>query len=1140
MSPELGLPALLAALREAGLGVGVAELARLQAVFSRQPALDSGETVGEAPGARLGRLLAALLVKSGEDRQVFERVFAAWLERSEADVRAREAPPERPPRPAPASVERPRSHKPWWGAAATCLLLAIGVATDRDVRWSPPTDQRKVVPSKPAPPPLQGLTSADVRQRTFTPWAPALTVTPGPGTWSGWPALGLGLLSLAAAGELWRRLRGKSWVPARTPLPPLPGPPRVFLSPPSLRGAQLLSPREQETLVWGIGRYVSEEATRRLDLPATVKATARAGGLPELCFERARYPREVWIWTDETADDPALGRLAGEIEALLRLYGLPVERARFRGLPERLVAADGQVFAPNELDERRNVALVAVLTDGRLLCYQWAATDRRVRVEALLRGLSSWPRLAFVDFSDGAGELPRILARHGIPLLAPEELARFLGGAATSTGIGGTARDGALSGHPGHLGDTAWAAVCALGPSPVAEETAFDLRERLGLATSPWALRALREEAPGPPGRLQWPPSARARLLNWLRSAEGDSPDKTAPSLLFRALAAWDSLYQREMEVRSAVSGAAPWEGTPAAERLAMERALLKLWRRPEEAARELYRLYRGRLTESIGEHLSGLLPADWGRLGKIGLPWAWTELPAAPQAMLQEMKFGRGVLPALVLGRSSRLRLGVALGLGLGLGALVVAARSEIERTGLPSVIHREAKPADAREWIEPYGSRWSVTVATRTASEHRIVPAGSRVTVRWQPQAKRACVERQADGTEVWRCGSGAAAPPVLSAAIRRSIALLAVRPGAPEVDALALALLESGSTDTVVVGSGWVKVLETLEIPWTPTSEAKQVFLVRMGQDTSNGTAMAEAQEYLEDALEITKVANVHRDRFPDLMLKTTRWVDLSAALSFDSSAVKSIDEVWPQARVFFGDPGKVFLRGLGIDGCRPVEETDANGFAFIRLCPGSFQMGSQENYDERPIHEVTLSEFWLGKYEVTNREYRKLHPERPGEDNLPATRVSWEEAQAFCQHYGYRLPTEAEWEYACRAGTATQWSFGDDPQKLRAYAWSGENFGGKPHPVESLAPNLWGFYHMHGNAWEWVADWYGTYSAFPQRDPTGPPQGRERVLRGGSYLSISPSFLRSAFRNKSEPLARVEGFGFRCGGGSRRQP
>jgi len=284
----------------------------------------------------------------------------------------------------------------------------------------------------------------------------------------------------------------------------------VFLTPPEPAGLQLLLPREEEALVWGIGHFVAEEPTRRLDLPATVRATARAAGFPQPRFHLARHPREVWLWIDETADDPAIPRLADEVAAALAAYGLPVERALFRGIPDWLVNLEGQSFAPNEVDERRDAALVAILTDGRILARHWAADDRRVGLDALLRSLSFWPRLAFVDFSSEPGPLGAILGPHFIARIAPQDLATFLG-------AGETLRQRALM----TVDDVAvWAAACALAPSPVSEEQAFELRRRLGLTDSPWAIRALRAEAPGPAGRLQWPTPIRARRLNWLRAAE--------------------------------------------------------------------------------------------------------------------------------------------------------------------------------------------------------------------------------------------------------------------------------------------------------------------------------------------------------------------------------------------------------------------------------------------------------------------------------------------------------------------------------------------------------------------------------------------------------------------------------------------
>ena len=310
---------------------------------------------------------------------------------------------------------------------------------------------------------------------------PSFHVTPAEPVWQGWPPFALGLLALSTAAGLWLALLKRRWFPLPAPEPTRKGPPRVFLSPPVLAGPQLLEAREEEALVWGIGHFIAEEPTRRLDLPATVRATARAGGVPQLLFHQARYPREVWLWVDEAADDPALARLADEIEAALQAHGLPVERALFRGVPDRLVSASGQAFAPNEVDERRDAALVAILTDGRILARLHAADNRRVDLDALLRSLSHWPRLAFVDFAAEPSELAPLLPKLSLARITPPELAAFLGS------------DEPLQRRAvtGTEADAVWAAACALAPSSIDELSAFELRRRLGLAASPWALCAL-------------------------------------------------------------------------------------------------------------------------------------------------------------------------------------------------------------------------------------------------------------------------------------------------------------------------------------------------------------------------------------------------------------------------------------------------------------------------------------------------------------------------------------------------------------------------------------------------------------------------------------------------------------------------
>ena len=219
------------------------------------------------------------------------------------------------------------------------------------------------------------------------------------------------------------------------------------------------------------------------------------------------------------------------------------------------------------------------------------------------------------------------------------------------------------------------------------------------------------------------------------------------------------------------------------------------------------------------------------------------------------------------------------------------------------------------------------------------------------------------------------------------------------------------------------------------------------------------------------------------------------------------------------------------------------------------PGTFTMGSPSSEpgrgdDESPQHEVTISRgFYLGKYEITQGQWESVMGTRPWEGksqvqenpNHPAVWISWNDMQAFIAALNaaedpdvYRLPTEAEWEYACRAGTTTRWSFGEDESQVRNYAWCQENAWdvgeGYAHAVGTKLWNPWGLYDMYGNVYEWCQDWYGAYPSGPQTDPTGPVSGSRRVLRGGAYHTYART-MRSAFRNIHLPGDRESGFGAR---------
>ena len=170
----------------------------------------------------------------------------------------------------------------------------------------------------------------------------------------------------------------------------------------------------------------------------------------------------------------------------------------------------------------------------------------------------------------------------------------------------------------------------------------------------------------------------------------------------------------------------------------------------------------------------------------------------------------------------------------------------------------------------------------------------------------------------------------------------------------------------------------------------------------------------------------------------------------------------------------------------------EVTNSIGMEFVKIPEGEFMMGSpsdegDRDNDEGPVHKVTIEEsYYLGKYEVTQEQWREVMGSNPSYfkgDDLPVEKVSWTDAQMFIQKLNemegtniYRLQSEAEWEYACFAGTTTRYYFGDDESRLGDYAWYLDNLDGQTHPVGQKKPNPWGLYDMHGNVWEWCQDEY----------------------------------------------------------------
>jgi len=212
-------------------------------------------------------------------------------------------------------------------------------------------------------------------------------------------------------------------------------------------------------------------------------------------------------------------------------------------------------------------------------------------------------------------------------------------------------------------------------------------------------------------------------------------------------------------------------------------------------------------------------------------------------------------------------------------------------------------------------------------------------------------------------------------------------------------------------------------------------------------------------------------------------------------------------------------------------------------FVLIRPGSFMMGSEKGADdEKPVHNVTITKlFYLGKYEVMQEQWEAVMGANPssfkGPKN-PVENVGWEDCQTFLRKLServpggvFRPPTEAEWEYACRAGTTTEFCYGDDQGGLGEYAWYDGNSEHTTHPVGQKKANAWGLFDMHGNVWEWCSDWFGKYDGNPATDPTGAASGQYRVGRGGSWL-YGPEYCRSANRGYNTTKDRIYTNGLRA--------
>jgi len=328
--------------------------------------------------------------------------------------------------------------------------------------------------------------------------------------------------------------------------------------------------------------------------------------------------------------------------------------------------------------------------------------------------------------------------------------------------------------------------------------------------------------------------------------------------------------------------------------------------------------------------------------------------------------------------------------------------------------------------------------------------------------------------------------------------------------------------------------------LTAPEASQTAAETFYGSLMGQDLADPAVMQILTQCLEEGNHFTAAPVLEQLRLRDAGGQLKLLQALQSRSRLPDPVLDRLDELARAARsgTDLRRMANLLLAGHGREILEePGQELwvdPQSEITFVKIPTGSFLRDGQR---------VTLTQgFWIAAHPVTNAQYGKFlkaTKERTPDywnnsqfngPRQPVVGIDWNEAKSFCEWIGGALPTEAQWEYACRAGSATEYCFGDDAALLPEYAWFDQNSEGRTHDVGTLKANAWGLHDMHGNVWEWCADWYGDYPPSDVADPQGSPNGEDRVLRGGSWY-YPAQYCRSARRSGFIPDDRHDSIGFR---------